>query len=53
MFNEFGIGKSFIDLVNIDKHLNTEFSQFYYGFVKYSSSEKKWEDELKNSLENV
>jgi len=53
MFSEFGIGKSFIDLVDLDKHLKSEFKEFYNGFVKYSSSEKKWEDELKSALEKL
>lgn len=46
MFNEFGIGQSFIDLTELDKHLKSEFEDFYLGYVKYSSSENKWEDEL-------
>jgi CheY-like chemotaxis protein len=50
MFSEFGIGKSFIDLVDLDRHLKSEFKEFYKGFVKYSSSERKWEDELKTVL---
>ncbi len=53
MFNEFGIGKSFIDLIDLDKHLKTEFKEFYKGYVKYSSSERKWEDELKKALEKL
>jgi len=53
MFSEFGIGKSFIDLVDLDKHLRSEFKEFYNGYVKYSSSEKKWEDELKSALEKL
>ncbi len=53
MFSEFGIGKSFIDLVDLDQHLKSEFNEFYNGFVKYSSSEKKWEDELKSALERI
>lgn len=53
MFSEFGIGKSFIDLVDLDKHLKTEFKEFYHGFIKYSSSERKWEDELMNLLETI
>lgn len=50
MFSEFGIGKSFINLVDLDKHLKSEFGNFYHGYVKYSSSEKKWEDELIKAL---
>jgi CheY-like chemotaxis protein len=53
MFSEFGIGKSFIDLIDLDKHLKNEFSGFYHGFVKYSSSEKKWEVELLNALNKL
>ena len=53
MFSEFGIGNSFIDLVDLDKHLRSEFKDFYKGYVKYSSSEKKWEDELKLALERL
>lgn len=53
MFNEFGIGKSFIDLIDLDKHLTSEFKEFYNGYVKYSSSEKKWEDELKKALDKL
>lgn len=50
MFNEFGIGHSFIDLIELDKHLKSEFEDFYQGIVKYSSSENKWEDDLLNFL---
>ena len=46
MFSEFGMGKSFIDLENLDKHLQLQFNDFYHGYIKYSSSERKWEDEL-------
>ncbi|MBS3993790.1 MAG: hypothetical protein KGZ87_08740 [Bacteroidetes bacterium] len=53
MFSEFGVGKSFIDLVDLDSHLKSEFKEFYKGFVKYSSSERKWEDELKIALEKL
>lgn len=53
MFNEFGIGKSFIDLIDLDHHLNREFKEFYHGFVKYSSSERKWEVELINILNKI
>ena len=53
MFNEFGIGKSFIDLIDLDRHLNREFKEFYHGFVKYSSSERKWEVELINILNKI
>lgn len=53
MFNEFGIGKSFIDLIDLDKHLKSEFDEFYNGYVKYSSSEKKWEDDLQKALEKL
>lgn len=51
MFNEFGIGQSFVDLIELDKHLKSEFADFYQGYVKYSSSENKWEDELLNFLQ--
>ncbi len=50
MFNEFGIGQSFIDLTELDKHLKSEFEDFYNGYVKYSSSENKWEDDLLNFI---
>ncbi len=50
MFNEFGIGKSFVNLIDLDLHLKSEFEDFYKGYVKYSSSEKKWEIELTNAL---
>jgi len=53
MFSEFGIGKSFIDLIDLDKHLKNEFNEFYRGFVKYSSSEKKWEVELINAFNRL
>lgn len=53
MFSEFGIGKSFIDLIDLDQHLKREFKEFYHGFVKYSSSERKWEVELINTLNNL
>jgi len=53
MFSEFGIGKSFIDLVDLDTHLKAEFGSFYKGYVKYSSSERKWEDELSNLLKSL
>lgn len=50
MFNEFGVGQSFIDLTELDKHLESEFEDFYLGYVKYSSSENKWEDDLFNLI---
>lgn len=53
MFSEFGVGSSFIDLEELDKHLKSEFDEFYCGYVKYSSSEKKWEDELLNALDKL
>lgn len=48
MFHEFGIGESFIDLKQLDSHLNTEFSSFYKGAVQYISRETKWKEELTN-----
>lgn len=53
MFSEFGIGKTFIDLIELDNHLKSEFQEFYHGLVKYSSSEKKWEDELLVALKKL
>lgn len=53
MFSEFGIGKSFIDLVDLDTHLRSEFGSFYKGYVKYSSSERKWEDNLFDLLSSI
>lgn len=46
MFNEFGIGKTFIDLNQLNDHLKEEFDDFYKGYVQYISRETKWKDEL-------
>jgi CheY-like chemotaxis protein len=50
MFNEFGIGKTFIDLSQLNNHLVKEFSSFYLGYVQYVSRETKWKEELQKFL---
>lgn len=50
MFNEFGIGKSFIDLNQLNNHLKDEFNDFYIGYVQYISRETKWKEELHKYL---
>lgn len=53
MFNEFGVGDSFVDLANLDKLLKSDFPEIYKGYVKYISNEKKWENELLKLIDNI
>ncbi|WP_419211635.1 hypothetical protein ACNR9Q_12920 [Maribacter sp. X9] len=50
MFREFGIGKSFLDLKEVDEMCRDEFPEIYKGVVYYSSREEGWKENLNNYL---
>ncbi len=47
MFDEFGVGDSFLNLNSLNEICNRTFSEFFQGSVYYSSKETRWKDELK------
>ncbi len=53
MFNEFGVGDSFVDLAHLDKLLKSDFPEIYKGYIKYMSNEKKWENELSKLIDSI
>lgn len=53
MFNEFGVGDSFVDLTHLDKLLKSDFPEIYKGYIKYMSNEKKWENELSKLIDSI
>lgn len=53
MFSEFGIGKTFMDINELDEILSREFEDFYKGYVYYSSQEESWKENLKTILNNL
>ena len=53
MFSEFGIGKSFMDIEELDKTLEQGFNEFYKGYIFYSSQEDSWKEKLENSIKNI
>lgn len=53
MFSEFGVGKSFMDIKELDEVLQTSFESFYKGLVYYSSREDNWQNKLKNHINNI
>lgn len=53
MFSEFGVGKSFMDINELDEILCREFEEFYKGHVYYSSQEENWKENLKTLLDNL
>lgn len=53
MFSEFGVGKSFMDIKELDEILSGEFKDFYKGYIYYSSQEESWKENLKISLEKL
>ena len=53
MFSEFGIGKTFMDINELDEILSREFENFYKGYVYYSSQEESWKENLKSILNNL
>ena len=53
MFSEFGVGKSFMDINELDEILSGEFGDFYKGYIYYSSQEESWKENLKISLEKL
>lgn len=53
MFSEFGIGKSFMDIKELDKSLKLDFDDFYKGSVFYSSQEDSWKDKLEEVIRSI
>jgi CheY-like chemotaxis protein len=53
MFAEFGINESFMNIKELNLILNRDFSEFYKGYVYYSSKEENWKDNLKLFLKNL
>lgn len=53
MFQEFGVGESFLNYKDIDKVCQEQFSGFFIGSVYYSSKENIWKKELSTLLEKV
>lgn len=53
MFSEFGVGKTFMDINELDEILSGEFEDFYKGYIYYSSQEESWKKNLKTGLEKL
>lgn len=53
MFSEFGVGKSFMDINELDEILSGEFKDFYKGYIYYSSQEESWKKNLRTSLDKL
>lgn len=53
MFSEFGIGKSFMDIAELDERLKESFNSFYNGYIFYSSQEDSWKDKLERGILEV
>lgn len=50
MFSEFGIGKSFMNIDELNSMLENNFNDFYEGIVFYSSREDNWKVNLKKYI---
>ncbi|WP_417354442.1 hypothetical protein [Flavobacterium sp.] len=50
MFSEFGVGKNFMDIQELNTLLSSDFSNFYQGYVYYSSQEESWKNKLYNII---
>lgn len=53
MFSEFGIGKSFMDVNELDGMLNENFNDFYKGYIYYSSQQDNWKEQLTSCLNEI
>ena len=53
MFDDFGESDLSITLSQINSSLKEEFSDLYIGSVFYHARENKWQEELKNLIQNV
>lgn len=53
MFSEFGIGKTFMDMVELDEVLKKNFKPIYKGYVYYSSKEETWRKNLSELIEKL
>lgn len=53
MFSEFGIGKSFMDVNELDGMLNENFNDFYKGYIYYSSQQESWKKQLTLSIKDI
>jgi len=53
MFSEFGIGKSFMDIKELDESLSQSFSEFYKGYIFYSSQEDSWKEKLEKGIMDI
>lgn len=51
MFSEFGVGKTFMDISELDEILKKNFDDFYKGYVYYSSREDSWKKNLSIHLD--
>jgi hypothetical protein len=53
MFDDFGESDLSITLSQIDESLKKEFSNIYLGSVFYHARENKWQEDLKNLIQEV
>lgn len=50
MYSEFNTGNSLLDLDNISQIIEKDFSEFYKGYVYFSSQNIIWQSELKKLI---
>lgn len=53
MFDDFGESDLSITLSQIDQSLKQEFSNIYLGSVFYHARENKWQEDLKNIIQEI
>jgi len=53
MFSEFGVGKTFMNLEELDSMLQNNFKDSYKAYIYYSSQDDNWKNKLTLQLESL